>query len=167
MMKGPGGRPTPPTGFQSANPLGAPLVKLRGGAYAAAAAPPQWTGRGTSLTRSLPGINSDSGATANNITGPSIVRRSTVSGRVAYRSNESPLTPPQTVPPIPSRRVWQPEKKGQAKTSLDLNKMKNIMRNTLGHDARINENNTMYVPTPVLPGSLQKRTDNVFSTQRS
>jgi hypothetical protein len=83
-------------------------------------------------------------------------QRATVSGRIAYRSSENPATPPSTLPNIARRRGWSPLRKGVAKTQLELNKMKNVMQNYLGHGARINENLTMNVPVRVLPDDLKK-----------
>jgi hypothetical protein len=82
-------------------------------------------------------------------------QRATVSGRIAYRSSENPYTPPSTEAMIPQRRGWQPLRSGVAKTQLELNKLKNVMRCGLGHDARINENLSMAVPLKVLPDDLK------------
>ena len=85
--------------------------------------------------------------------------RTTVSGRRAWRTDGNdgnPATSPDGVT-LPTRRIFAPKRVDIARTMLDLVKMKNLARNSLGHDFRINENMTGNVPIDILPDSLKKQ----------
>jgi hypothetical protein len=87
------------------------------------------------------------------------LHNATVSGRMAWRSfgqDGNPADPISNVN-LPGRAIYSPIRNDASRTLLDLNKAKNISRNALGVDFRINENLTGNVATTVLPSNLQTR----------
>ena len=63
---------------------------------------------------------------------------------------------PAGAQPLQDRQPWLPCRADVGETHVNLQAMRNVMRNSLGHDARINENLTMLVPQLVLPSELRK-----------
>jgi hypothetical protein len=81
----------------------------------------------------------------------------TVSGRIAWRSGGQDGNPADPIANVnlPQRAIFSPIRADASKTLLDLNKAKNISRNALGIDFRINENVTANIPVSVLPSNLK------------
>jgi hypothetical protein len=79
----------------------------------------------------------------------------TVSGRKPYRADEGPIDKPSTYPPQPNRRAYAPQRASISAVAQEMQKTRNVMRNSLGFDARINENLTMHIPDSVLPPSFR------------
>ena len=99
--------------------------------------------------------NADQAANAQQVTKP-FLKQLNVRGRVTWRGQYDDLTTSVAPSPAqPNRRLYYPARRDSAKSHLELQKLKNVMRCSLGHDARINENYTMHVPIAVLPSSLK------------
>jgi len=78
--------------------------------------------------------------------------KGTVSGYVPYRARgDNPATGVAPYPAMPNRALYFPSRGTATRTTVHLQALRNVMRNALGCDARINENLTMNVPAQAIP----------------
>jgi hypothetical protein len=80
----------------------------------------------------------------------------TVSGRIAWRSAGDDGNPSTNIDNVnlPQRAIYYPVRVDASKTILNLQKAKNLSRNAMGIDFRINENATANIPKSVLPSNF-------------